>query len=406
MKLRQIFAWVLAAAMLLAACGGPEVPQAPSDAVVQNDIADYITEILDSSAAIIAFSRGEDEQNASRVNIECEVTYRGDQGEYTGIFTLEYHFNKNEWVLERCSLELTERPEEPKEEPTGTAPDEDTTDSTGNCALPIASDSVPEDTEQPGTEAKDHWKINYSKMTIYVGESFNLRVTNEADKTASVKWKAKKSGIVSISGNRITGKAKGETTITGIVDGQSFSCVVVVKEKAASTPVPTTSAPYTPPETTKPTEPSSPSEITKPTEPAPPPETTKPTEPSSPPETTKPTEPAPPPETTKPTEPQGKAPTGYSIRLSPSEVILYQPFYVTVNPDVDDYTKIVIHAVDPKGGVWDFVISSGNSYDLLVDRSELTGTWTIYADVYNAYGVFKGASSGARAYLKVNPLPF
>ena len=35
----------------------------------------------------------------------------------------------------------------------------------------------------------------------------------------------------------------------------------------------------------------------------------------------------------------------------------------------------------------------------------LTGTWTLYADVYNAYGVLYGASGGAWAALTVYGLP-
>ena len=86
-------------------------------------------------------------------------------------------------------------------------------------------------------------------------------------------------------------------------------------------------------------------------------------------------------------------------------MILFQTFTVTVTPDVSDYTKIVIHAVDPKGGRWDFTIMNGNSYNLLVDRMDLVGTWTIYADVYNDFGVLSGAASGPAASLEVHPLP-
>ena len=152
----------------------------------------------------------------------------------------------------------------------------------------------------------------------------------------------------------------------------------------------------------KPTE--APTQKPKPTE-AP---TKKPTEPptkatEAP---TKATEPPTDPPTDPPTEPAGKAPTGYSIRLSSSSVVLYQDFTVTVKPDVSDYTKIVIHAVDPKGGRWDFTINSGNSYDLEVFDASLTGTWTLYADVYNDYGVLYGTSGGARVALTVYGLPF
>lgn len=379
MRFRQIVAWLLLAAVLLTACGGTDTPAAPDDAVVQNDITDYITELLDDSAAITAYTRLKDSTDASRASIDCSVTYGGDQGEYSGIFSLEYSLSEGAWTLEQCSLELTERPEIPTEEPS--VPVESTTASDPTGTEPpvppvVETGSSRGETESGKAETKNIWKISHSKVTLYVGESFNLRVTNQNSTSANVSWRAKKSGIVTISGKKITAVAKGETTITGSVDGQTFTCTVTVKEKAASTPTPvvpedTVAAPAPVPTTT-----------------APPPTTTEP----------------PPPPTT--TEPKGKAPSGYSIRVSPSEVILYQHFYVTVNPNVDDYTKIVIHAVDPKGTTWDFTITGGNSKELLVDQADLTGTWTIYADVYNDYGVFRGSSSGSKARLKVNPMPF
>lgn len=392
MNLRRMIALLLITVVMLSSCTRAETPLAPDEMVIQNDIADYITEILDDTAFIVAFERINDSCSSSRAMIDCEVTYQGDKGEYTGIFTLEYHLNKEAWTLEKCSLVLTEHPGNTSEEP---IPTDTSAPSTAPTEAP-PTESTPTKTEPVQTEPKHHWKISHSKKTLRIGDSFRLRVTDQADTAANVVWRSNKSGIVSISGNKITALAEGEVKVTCSVDGQDFSCVIVVKAKSTNT-TPSTE-PSTAPPTTQPTDPPK----APPTDPP-----TPPTEPScvlppAPPPTTLPPET---PTETDPPETQGKAPSGYSIYLNPKEVYVLQTFYVTVNPDVADYTKIVVHAIDPNGGTWDFVITNGNSNDLVVTQFDLTGTWTIYADVYNDYGVFYGASSGAKAYLKVHPLP-
>ncbi len=102
------------------------------------------------------------------------------------------------------------------------------------------------------------------------------------------------------------------------------------------------------------------------------------------------------PETT--TEATNKKPTSYKISLSKSTVSLYERFTVVVTPNVTDYTKIVIHAIDPTGSRWDFSMSGTNSKTLYVDDASLTGTWKIYATVTNPYGSYTGVAVS----LKVN----
>ena len=47
--------------------------------------------------------------------------------------------------------------------------------------------------------------------------------------TASVTWSANKSGYVSISGNKITGKKAGTVTVSCTYGGESYKCIVRVK---------------------------------------------------------------------------------------------------------------------------------------------------------------------------------
>lgn len=73
------------------------------------------------------------------------------------------------------------------------------------------------------------WKISHTDVTIKVGESFNLRVKSSEGETASVSWSANKSGYVSISGNKITGKKAGTVTVSGTHEGVTYKCIVRVK---------------------------------------------------------------------------------------------------------------------------------------------------------------------------------
>ena len=89
----------------------------------------------------------------------------------------------------------------------------------------------PEETTKPteGSTSSAKWSISHSDVTIVVGESFSLKITNEAGETANVSWSASTAGIVNVSGNTVTGAASGMTTLTATVGGQSFSCIVRVK---------------------------------------------------------------------------------------------------------------------------------------------------------------------------------
>ena len=73
------------------------------------------------------------------------------------------------------------------------------------------------------------WTISHTDVTIKVGESFNLRLRSSEGETADVVWEASKSGFVTVSGNKITGKAVGTVTVSCEFEGASYSCIVRVK---------------------------------------------------------------------------------------------------------------------------------------------------------------------------------
>ena len=73
------------------------------------------------------------------------------------------------------------------------------------------------------------WSISHTDVTIKVGESFYLKLKSSEGETASVSWSANKSGYVTISGNKITGKKAGTVTVSCTHEGVTYKCIVRVK---------------------------------------------------------------------------------------------------------------------------------------------------------------------------------
>ena len=82
--------------------------------------------------------------------------------------------------------------------------------------------------DQGGQQASD-WKASHSDVSISVGETFRLKVTNSAGETAKAIWTMDREGVVSIDGRSVTGRAPGTVTLTTTVDGVTLTCIVRVK---------------------------------------------------------------------------------------------------------------------------------------------------------------------------------
>lgn len=74
------------------------------------------------------------------------------------------------------------------------------------------------------------WTASATDVTLAVGHSFRLTVTNESGETADALWTMSSEGIVSVSGSTVTGQKTGTVTLTANVDGASVSCIVRVIE--------------------------------------------------------------------------------------------------------------------------------------------------------------------------------
>lgn len=73
------------------------------------------------------------------------------------------------------------------------------------------------------------WRASHTDVTIAVGESFRLSVSNYSGEKAGVVWSMDQEGIVSVDGGKVTGLAPGIVTLFVTVDDQNIWCIVRVK---------------------------------------------------------------------------------------------------------------------------------------------------------------------------------
>ena len=76
-------------------------------------------------------------------------------------------------------------------------------------------------------------KLNATKLTLYVGETFNLKVTGTKQK---VKWSSSNKEVVTVNKKgKVSAKGKGKATITAKVGNKKYKCNVTVKEITSKT---------------------------------------------------------------------------------------------------------------------------------------------------------------------------
>lgn len=128
----------------------------------------------------------------------------------------EYNGVQAECVV-RCAFKDEEtEPTEPSETTAPTEPD---------------NTSVAGQVINPDEEAvRDHnWKPNKTDVTIAVGETFTLRLTNDAGQIASVSWSIGNGSVASMDRFTVMGLASGTTTLTVTINGTTYSCIVRVR---------------------------------------------------------------------------------------------------------------------------------------------------------------------------------
>lgn len=72
------------------------------------------------------------------------------------------------------------------------------------------------------------YTISHSDVTITVGESFSLTLTDKNNNKVEVTWASADTAVCSVSGNKVTGVAKGTTAVTTTYEGATYKCIVRV----------------------------------------------------------------------------------------------------------------------------------------------------------------------------------
>ena len=96
-------------------------------------------------------------------------------------------------------------------------------------------DSVGEyvDPDQGTTEDNEQtarYKLNKTDITISIGEDCTLKLTDENGNVVDATFTSSDVGVCSVSGSTVTGEAAGRANVTATYDGQSFVCIVRVKD--------------------------------------------------------------------------------------------------------------------------------------------------------------------------------
>ena len=76
-------------------------------------------------------------------------------------------------------------------------------------------------------EAASSVELNKSKLTLYVGKSYTLKVSGT---TQAVTWKSSKTSVATVTkAGKVTAKSAGSATITATVNSEKYTCKVTVK---------------------------------------------------------------------------------------------------------------------------------------------------------------------------------
>lgn len=85
------------------------------------------------------------------------------------------------------------------------------------------------ESEDSDTDTQAEYKLNKKDVTIDVGESFTLKLTDANGQPVDATFTTADADICSVSGGTVTGVSAGKVNITASYDGQSFVCIVRVK---------------------------------------------------------------------------------------------------------------------------------------------------------------------------------
>lgn len=84
--------------------------------------------------------------------------------------------------------------------------------------------------EEEPTESSGSATISHTDVTLTVDESFTLRLEDSEGNTLEVTWTPGNTNVCTVSGNTVTAVGAGYTEITATYDGETYTCIVRVRE--------------------------------------------------------------------------------------------------------------------------------------------------------------------------------
>lgn len=162
-KICLFAAALLLISLVMTGCG-KKTPAAPDSAVMQKDVQQYITELIDENATIGYFQTSDSEGKDDLYTASCVATYASDEMKYQDEFQLTYQAVDGEWELTKCRVNtdyamrsaetlqeaqpVEEQPEEQPEDQQEQEPDQkpdETDEQNGEDEPGQTSQNVPDD---------------------------------------------------------------------------------------------------------------------------------------------------------------------------------------------------------------------------------------------------------------------
>ena len=94
------------------------------------------------------------------------------------------------------------------------------------CAESVGTPEAATDTEQAPVSSE--FSISSVDVTIRVDETFALTLKDKNGDPVSVTWTVQDGAVCSVTGNNVTGLAKGMTTVSAVHEGVTYTCIVRV----------------------------------------------------------------------------------------------------------------------------------------------------------------------------------
>ena len=106
-------------------------------------------------------------------------------------------------------------------------------DASAQCRVICSFDEAPTDAPTTPTVGLSTYtapyKINKTDVSISVGETFLLKLSDANGEIVPITWSPAVSDICSIDGNSITGVMKGKVEISATYEGETYTCIVRVR---------------------------------------------------------------------------------------------------------------------------------------------------------------------------------